>query len=661
MYRNRRLGVFFVGLVAAAAFGVTTASAQDADPVDPPECGVEFADYSREPVATGQQVLADQPIVMSDGVTLYADVTLPTGVDGPFPVSLTITGYNKSILGPIGLGGADQSSLTSHGYAVVLVDDRGTGTSEGAWDSWGARTRADYPEILDWIVAQDWSDGRIGVTGGSYLGITSLFAAASGHEAVDGVFAVVPMGDAYRDIVFQGGQVNASFIPLWMGLVTGLSAVPNGSDPSVIVDHLLNVTDFQLTTLLDAAIGGATAYDGPFWHQRSPLAAADAIEAPTFIVGGLDDLFQRGEPMLYEALADHTDARLLIGPWTHVASGSGLPADGVPGLGSLLLQWFDHHVMGLDAGADCIPPVTQYHVGAEEYRTAPSWPVPDLHAERWYLRGDDSLTADPPGDEGSDTYLQLPVNGLCTRSMNQWLAGLLDAIEGCGDDNSLDESLALTWTTEPFTEPTTINGPIQADLWLQTTLGSEALTSVAVSIVGPDGVSRGVSNGQLALSHRAVDPDRSRFLDGQSIQPWHPFTEQAAQPVPTGEPVLAQVEVFPTSVEIPAGSSLRVTVAAYDVPHALPSAPMALAAAAGPVDVLHTAEHPSSIVLPVVGAGASPAVHGGVAAPAPGGAATGTASTSLPATGASTPLAAALGLLVLAGVVAHYRWVGVAP
>src|SRR5690606_4336201 len=121
-------------------------------------------------------------------------------------------------------------------------------------------------------------------------------------------------------------------------------------------------------TLADAVLGGDTAYTGEFWDHRSPLAVADRIEAPTFIVGGLDDIFQRGEPMLYEALADHTEARLLIGPWTHTSVGTGLPG-AVPSLGTLMLQWFDAHVMGRDAGAECIPAVTQYHVGAEEYRT----------------------------------------------------------------------------------------------------------------------------------------------------------------------------------------------------------------------------------------------------------------------------------------------------
>src|SRR3546814_11987582 len=119
------------------------------------------------------------------------------------------------------LGGG---GVVSHGYATVSVDDRGTGASGGQWDAWGARTRADYPEIIDWVVAQPWSDGAVALDGCSYGGITSLFAAASGHPAATAVFATIPLGAAYRDITFAGGQVNAGFIHLGMGLDSVLSA-----------------------------------------------------------------------------------------------------------------------------------------------------------------------------------------------------------------------------------------------------------------------------------------------------------------------------------------------------------------------------------------------------------------------------------------------------
>jgi putative CocE/NonD family hydrolase len=610
-----------------------------ADPIG--TCGRAFPAYGRAPLAVGA-TRTDVEIPMSDGVVLRADVTLPAG-PGPFPTALTITGYGKSS-GAAAFGGGS-GGMASYGYAAVVVDDRGTGASGGRWDSWGERTVDDYPEVLDWIVDQPWSDGRVGLTGASYMAITSLFAAASQHPAVEAVFATVPMADGYRDIVFGGGQVNTAFIPLWAGLVTGLSLMPS-ADPSTIPEHLLAVPDFQLPTIADAVVGGGTVYDGPFWRQRSPIEVVDRIDVPTFIVGGLDDLFQRGEPMLYEALADHTDARLLIGPWTHIAAGQGLPTQGVPTIDELLLQWFDQHVMGLDTGADCIPPVTLYKRGVDRYESAPTWPVPDLHAERWHLRGGQRLTQAAPGDEAPSTYLQVPANGVCSRSTAQWLIGLIDSTP-CATDNRLDEATALTWTSEPFSAPVEINGPIQADLWLRPLLSQEAVVSVAISDVAPDGTSRGLTNGLLLASHRAVDPLRSRTLDGQSIQPWHPFTAAAQQTVTPGEPALLPVEVFPTSAVLQPGHRLRVTIAAYDVPHALPTAPAALATLAGPVEVLNDSAHPSSVVLPVVGA-RSQVSEGPGSGPAPTTAPTGTGGQTLPATGGTAPGVLAAALLAVA-------------
>jgi putative CocE/NonD family hydrolase len=534
---------------------------------------------------------------MSDGTVLRADVQLPAGRPGPFPVALTITGYGKS--SPISsLGGGAPSGLVRRGYAAVVVDDRGTGASGGTWDSWGPRTQADYREVLDWIVDQPWSDGRIGVTGGSYMGITSLYAAASGHPAVKAVFATVPMADGYRDIVLGGGQVNTAFIPLWMGLVTGLGLASAGT-PETMAEHLLGVGQFQLPTLAQTALGGATAYDGPFWRQRSPIEVVDRISAPTFLVGGLDDIFQRGTPMLYERLADNADTRLLLGPWTHTTTGSGLPRDGVPSLDALLLQWFDQHVLGLDAKAACIPPVTQFVRGHERYERSTTWPVPGLSAQRWHLRSTGGLTRGAPGSsEGSRAYLGLPVTGACTRSTSQWLVGLIGDT-GCAQDNRIDEAIgSLTYTSPPLEDELVINGPIQADVWVTTT-GGAATVSVAVSAVAPDGTSRGLTNGLLTAEHRAVDPSRSRHLDGQSIQPWHPFTQEAALPVVAGRPMLLPIELFPTSAVLAPGHRLRITIAPFDVPHALPALPGSLGSIGGLTRVLSDAAHPSSVVLPV--------------------------------------------------------------
>ena len=110
-------------------------------------------------------------------------------------------------------------------------------------------------------------------------------------------------------------------------------------------------------------IGDENKYDTEFWRIRSPLEKIDRITAPTFVVGGLNDIFQRGEPLIYEGLKDHTDAKLPIGPWsTCRAPPLRAAADGA-GIGNIRLAWFDHYLKGIDTGANQLPPVTQYYTG----------------------------------------------------------------------------------------------------------------------------------------------------------------------------------------------------------------------------------------------------------------------------------------------------------
>ena len=128
--------------------------------------------------------MCNVPITMSDGVVLRANIFLPGDGKSRVPTVLTATGYNKDATNPTGqscgtsgaLATVNQS-LVDHGMAAMLLDDRGTGASQGRWDSWGQRTQDDYSDVLDWIQAQKWSDGKVGTTGGSYMGITSFLIA----------------------------------------------------------------------------------------------------------------------------------------------------------------------------------------------------------------------------------------------------------------------------------------------------------------------------------------------------------------------------------------------------------------------------------------------------------------------------------------------------
>tara|TARA_R110001599_G_scaffold17913_1_gene71067 strand:- start:2021 stop:3967 length:1947 start_codon:yes stop_codon:yes gene_type:complete len=585
-----------------------------------PAADSAWSDYDPAPTFSSSKEIPLQFITMDDGVKLAVKVTLPSNAanvnEGPFPIILVQTSYNTS-LGSFtpAIGGADPL-MTSHGYATVVVDVRGTGNSQGEWEAFGEREQKDYSQVVEWAATQSWSDGRIGLFGVSYLGITTMLTAQQQHPAVKAAFPIVPLGDAYRDIVFTGGQVNPTFIPLWITLVTGLGALPLegiAADPATGITALLShitgaVTNFQVPTILKALLGDqGTAADGDFWAKRSPLENADKIKVPTFVVGGLFDLFQRSEPLWFERLKGSVPTKLLLGPWTHIeAAGvpsNGLPQDGVPELNKIQLRWFDQYVKGLPVGADRMPNVTQYVLGEERYVTSSDWPHAQMKPQQYFFQADKSLLKDQPSEKASQSIaLQAPIFGLCSQSLSQWTAGIAGLLPlPCFDDDSINQKSSVVFSTPALEDDLYINGPMQANVWMTTT-AQETSVSVRISDFDPaTGKSRPLSNGLLSASFRAVDESRSRIIDGVMIQPWHPFTTESVLPVKPNEPMLMQVEIFPTSAKIAKGHSLKVSLSTSNLAQGLQ--PVLSSLIKGPLGLatfLVGPEHPSSVVLPVV-------------------------------------------------------------
>ena len=556
----------------------------------------------------------DVQITMSDGIKLDSDVIRPSA-PGKYPVLVEQTPYNKSLVDSSTTFG-DNTYFAQRGYVVVIVDVRGTGSSEGQWQSFDDREQRDGYEVTQWAASQPWSDGKVGLFGPSYMGLNQILTAAQHPNGLKAIFPVVPMADGYRDITYSGGSLNTGFIPLWLGLVTAGSLAPPeyaaDGNPNDLVQavtelagHVTGVGGFQLNAVVNGATGGDEAYDGPFWKTRSPIEVVDRIKVPTFVVGGLHDLFQRGEPLIYERLKRRVNTRLLVGPWTHVdaSTGAGLPGNGVPeSLSQMELRWFDHYLKGMKTKLGQIPKVTQWAWGDNRFETQRDWPDPRLAPSRQYLRAGKTLSVHKPTtNEPSDQYVQNPVAGICTESTSQWTAGLGGQIP-CTTDNSGDEATngGVSYTTAPLKRNLRIDGPILANLWLSTTR-PDAVATVRVLDVGPDGKATDLTDGWLTASFRKNDPSRSRYVRGRLLQPWHPFTKDSVLPVTSGEPMRLPIEVFPTNAVIAKGHSLRLDVEGGDFPHQLPPLPIALNELGGTVQVLHDPQHPSYIELPTLG------------------------------------------------------------
>jgi putative CocE/NonD family hydrolase len=570
----------------------------------------------------------DVPIVMRDGTTLSANVARPAA-PGRYPVLVTQTPYGKE--GPTGLVlGGSATYMVVRGYVHVTVDVRGTGASQGQWDSFGETEQRDGYDVVEWAAKQPFSDGSVGLTGPSYMGLNQLFTAAQRPPHLKAIFPIVPMADGYRDIAFSGGDINASFIPLWLGLVTAGSLTPPPHTVDGTLDglvrglttlgsHVSGVVNFQAGTLLGAATGGSVAYDGPFWKVRSPIEVVNRIRVPAFVVGGHHDLFQRGEPLIYERLKNRVPAHLLMGPWTHLggSTGAGLPRDGVPSLNQIQLRWFDRWLKGIDTDPEKMPRVTQYTYGREHYEVQADWPEPKLDPKPMFLRGGGALdTKRPTTDEPAQSFIWHPLSGICTMSTGQWTAGLGEQLPCMTDERPNELAGGITYTTPPLTKAMRLNGPVAARLYLTTT-ASDAAVTVRLASVDPTGQTTGLTTGWQTASFRARDRSRERVVRGNLVQPWHPFTRESVQPVIFGAATRLDVEIFPVNAVIPKGHRLKVTIDPADFPHQIPPLPALLNRLGGRVSVLTGPNHRSMVMLPITGSTCAVPKADGTCAPLP--------------------------------------------
>lgn len=606
---------------AATATPAGTGSAGSAGAAPAPAA----APWAPRAAAYGATVTtSDIPITMDDGVVLRGDLQRPAGADGkpvstPLPVIVTITAYNKTVLSAgagATLAGADPAYLVKRGYAQLTVDARGTGSSQGQWAAFSAREGKDAGAIVEWAASQPWSNGKVGMTGASYMGISQLFAAARQPQGLKAIFPQVPAADVYRDVVASGGQIDVGFIPLWLGLVTATGVIPPSyglQEPQAglktALDHLMGGLTFTLPLATQALLGGDPAYDGPFYRERSPIDVLDNVTVPTFLVGGEFDLFQRGTPLVFERLQQRgVPTRLILGPWDHLQGSAGAEVGkaGYGTLAELQLRWFDHYVNGIDGQLDQIAPLTYYEQGSGAWVRKSKWIDTDLSARSWRLSGSAAVGGKAgtlttgTASAGSAVVPPVPVTGLCTRSANQWTAGLPNVLLKdlpCFKDNRLNDLGGVTFDTAPLDADVRFQGPLNARLHVSTPTG-DGMLSVAVEDVAPDGTVTRISGGWQTIAHRRLDESRSRYLDGQLLQPYHPFTREAKAKLPAGQVGPVDVEIFPTGAVIAKGHRLRIAVQAFDVPHLLSTVPDLLGQLA-PVTVHTGPQYPSVLTMAV--------------------------------------------------------------
>jgi uncharacterized protein len=598
----------------------------------------------------------DVPVRMADGTVLRANIASPsdpaTGqpAAGPFPVLLTQSPYGKDVTGPVGSSAINiDNYFVTRGYIDVVVDVRGTGDSGGTFDLFDPKQVADGVALVDWAAALPHSSGKVGLHGASYLGIDQMLTAGAvgANSPLKAIFPIVSANDIYRDTAFMGGIPDAEFDVLYLGAllplvnlinpVVGILVNPANllGAVGVLLQHVDNTLNYNARFLLETYMGGPNSYDNDYWHARSPGNVLDRIVAnkiPAYLVGGEYDLFQRGEPLNYAGLQNAWAGRpvtapmapgqpttgryqLLDGPFTHLSI-----AISANVLDELELKWFDTWLKGADTGmADAPHPLHYYDLGTKTYAEETTYPIAGAAPTTYYFTGRRSGTAlsrndgtlsatKPTAVAGSDGVGWLPVgSSICDRSLDQWAMGSFTLITDqlpkpvpCFDDDRLGQTgpTALTYTTAPMTSPKTLAGPVAATIYASANT-TETEWVVNVEDVGPDGVSKPLTQGALLGSARAIDSARSWTVDGSTVLPYHPYTSASAAAVVPGAVTKYQIEVFPTYATIAAGHRIRVTVQTTDFPHLMPTPPALLKLLGGTYQVQRSALAPSSVTLPL--------------------------------------------------------------
>jgi hypothetical protein len=518
-------------------------------------------DEYRSEVRDGMRIDWDVPVPMPDGTVLRADVYRPVA-EGRYPVLMTHGPYAKGLAFQAGFAGmwqplaakypdavagssnryqnwetADPEKWVPDGYACVRVDSRGSGRSPGRLDIFSARETRDYYDCIEWAGTQRWSNGKVGLLGISYYAVNQWQVAALRPPHLAAICPWEGASDYYREFTHHGGILD-TFVSVWYPVQ--VAAVQYGGGGRGEVNP----------TTGEPIAGGDRLPDDELAASRAD-SPADLLAHPF-----ADDFYTERTARL----RDITVPLLSAGNWGHHLHTRGnfegyatasseqkwLEVHGLEHFAEfytdygvdLQKRFFGHFLKGEDTGWDRQPPVqlNVRHVdGSFELRAEREWPLArttwtELHLDPRHA----TLSPHAPAEPGSARF------------------------------DALGEG--LTFTTEPFAADTEVTGPAAARLFIASST-EDADIFLTLRVLDPDGADVSfvaaldpagvIGMGWLRASHRALDPERSK-----PYRPYHPHDR--AQPLTPDEIVPLDVEIWPTSVVVPAGYRLALTVQGRD-------------------------------------------------------------------------------------------------
>lgn len=526
---------------------------------------MDAADRVRSETRDGMRIDWDVPIVMNDGLILSADVFRPIA-DGPHPVLLTYGPYAKGLAFQDGYPSAWDRMVSQHpdmaagssnlyqswevvdpekwvpdGYACVRVDSRGCGRSPGVIDHFSPRETQDFYDCIEWAGVQPWSNGHVGLNGVSYYGINQWQVASRQPPHLAAMCIWEGAADWYRDMTHHGGIVS-TFWANWydMQVKTVQYGLGNNGPRSRATGELVcgpdtfdeaalaaNRTDFGNEIL-------AHPLEDTYHRDRSPDWSRVVTPFLSAANWGGQGLHTRGNFEGFDRAASKEKWLEAHGieHWTHFYTDYGR---------TLQRRFFDHFLKGKQGDWDKQPPVLLQvrHPGHFEERAEQEWP---LARTRW-----------------TSFELDLATDALVEAGAS---AGT-SSFEAMGD--------GVTFLTRPFDHATEITGPSALTLHVSSSTADADLFVVLRVFTGDlrEIVFQGaidphtpIGQGWLRASHRKLDPALSK-----PYRPYH--THDEIQPLTPGEPVRLDIEIWPTSIVVPAGHRIALSIRGRDYEYAV--------------------------------------------------------------------------------------------
>jgi putative CocE/NonD family hydrolase len=548
-------------------------------------------------------------VTARDGTKIAVEVLLPKDLPPAvkIPALLSITRYWRATANrqPDNL----QKFFVNHGYALIMVDVRGTGASFGAWTMpWSKEEIEDYGKVVDWVVAQPWSSGKVGAYGSSYGGNAAQLLATLNHPAVKAVLPRHYEFDEFTDAPFPGGVLTEWLVKTWndsnhqLDAGEGVKPVDGDADRALlrqaVKEHANNIDLYEAArqvTFRDDALkvggGGHVGLDDISIHRRRK-----EIERSKVPVNNWGGWFDAGtaDGVIKSFLTFDTPQRAVIGPWNHGATQNASPYFSTNSQRvSLMYEWlrfFDHHLKGVDTGVDSGKVLFYYTMGEERWKQTRVWPVEGSVNMRLYMDGANSLSESmPAATTGADTY-EVDYEA-STGEKNRWRTQLGGQV--IYPDRAEEDRRLLTYTSRPLASDTEITGHPVINLYVTST-HTDGAFFVYLEDIDEAGKVTYLTEGQLRALHRKVSKETPP--PHATPVPYHSFKRKDASPLVPGEVAGLKFGMLPTSVLIKKGHRVRVAIAGHDK-----SVFARIPAEGTPtISVARNREHASFIDLPVV-------------------------------------------------------------